>query len=180
MFTQAQPVGRPPQRSGQSETRVPFFVSLFNPLGRRLLRVGLPLGPNALLTVRGRKTGQPRTTPVAVVDLDGRRWIIGTFGEVNWVQNLRAAGQATITSNRRSQPLNAVELSTPEATAFYRDTLGPYVRRIPLGLGRFMLGSVLGAGDLLTDPEGAAHRHPLFELRPRPNDGSGVATAPTA
>jgi len=180
MFTQAQPVDGPPQRSGQSETRVPFFVSLFNPLGRRLLRVGLPLGPNALLTVRGRKTGQPRTTPVAVVDLDGRRWIIGTFGEVNWVQNLRAAGQATITSNRRSQPVNAVELSNPEATAFYRDTLGPYVRRIPLGLGRFMLGSVLGAGDLLTDPEGAAKRHPVFELRPRSNDGLGVATAPTA
>jgi deazaflavin-dependent oxidoreductase (nitroreductase family) len=176
MFTQAQPVDR--QRTGQS--RVPFFVSLFNPVGRRLLRAGLPLGPNALVTVRGRKTGQPRTTPVAVVDLDGRRWIIGTFGEVNWVQNLRAAGEATITSNRRAQPVSAVELSIPQASAFYRDTLGPYVRRIPLGLGHFILGTLLGARDLLTDPEGAAHRHPVFELRPRSSDGSGAPTVPTA
>ncbi len=180
MFTQTQPVDRHRQRPGQSETRVPFFVSLFNPIGRRLLRGGVPLGPNALLTVRGRKTGEPRTTPVAVVDLDGRRWIIGTFGEVNWVKNLRAAGQATITSNRRAQPVTAVELSIPEASAFYRDTLGPYVRQIPLGLGPFMLGTLLGARDLITDPDAAAHRHPVFELRPRSSDGSGAATVPTA
>jgi deazaflavin-dependent oxidoreductase (nitroreductase family) len=180
MFTQAQPIDRPPQGTGQAGTRVPFIVPLFNPIARRLLRVGLPLGPNSLLTVRGRKTGQPRSTPVAVVDLDDRRWIIGTFGEVNWVRNLRAAGQATITSNRRSQPVTAVELSTPEAAAFYRNTLAPYVRRIPLGLGGFILGSLLGASDLLTDPEGAAHRHPVFELRPRSSDGSDVATAPAS
>ena len=180
MFTQAQPIDRPPQPTGQADSRVPFIVPLFNPIARRLLRVGLPLGPNALLTVRGRKTGQPRSTPVAVVDLDDRRWIIGTFGEVNWVRNLRAAGQATITSNRRSQPVTAVELSTPEAAAFYRDSLAPYVRRIPLGLGGFMLGKLLGASDLLTDPEGAAHRHPVFELRPRSSDGSDAATAPTS
>jgi len=179
MFTQAQPIDRPPKRSAPSGTRVPFFVPLFNPIARRLLRVGLPLGPNSLLTVRGRTTGQPRTTPVAVVDLGDRRWVIGTFGEVNWVRNLRAAGEATITSNRRSQPVTAVELSIPEATAFYRDTLMPYVRRIPLGLGRFILGS-LGASDLLTDPDSAAKEHPVFELRPRSNNGSGAATAPTA
>jgi deazaflavin-dependent oxidoreductase (nitroreductase family) len=178
MITQTQPIDRPPQRSGGP--RVPFFVPLFNPIARRLLRVGLPLGPNALLTVTGRKTGQPRSTPVAVVDLGDRRWVIGTFGEVNWVRNLRAAGQATITSNRRTQPVSAVELSIPEAAAFYRDTLAPYVRRIPLGLGPVILGSLLGANDLLADPEVAAQQHPVFELRPRANDGSGVATAPTA
>ena len=99
MITQTQPID-PPQHAG---TRVPFFVPLFNPIARRLLRVGLPLGPNALLTVTGRKTGQPRSTPVAVVDLGGRRWVIGTFGEVNWVRNLRAAGQAT----RIAGPVNA-------------------------------------------------------------------------
>ena len=180
MFTQADPLDRSPQRREQAGPRVPFIVPFFNPIARRLLRVGLPLGPNALLTVRGRKTGQPRSTPVAVVDLDARRWIIGTFGEVNWVRNLRAAGQATITSNRRSQPVTAVELSIPQASAFYRDTLGPYVRRIPLGLGPFMLGTLLGASDLLTDPDGAAHRHPVFELRPRSSDGSDGATAPAS
>ena len=51
--------------------RVPGIVGLFNPLARRLLHAGVPLGPNALLTVRGRKSGQPRTTPVALVEVKG-------------------------------------------------------------------------------------------------------------
>jgi deazaflavin-dependent oxidoreductase (nitroreductase family) len=164
MAMQALPTDRPPQRSGPATTRVPFYVPFFNPVARRLLRVGLPMGPNAILTVRGRTSGQPRSTPVAVVTINGHRWVIGTFGEVNWVRNLRAAGQATITSNRRTQPVTSVELSPAEAVAFYRDTLAPYVRRIPLGLGPFMLGTVLGARELLTDPESAAKRHPVFEL----------------
>jgi len=164
MAMQALPTDPPPPRGGQATARAPFFVSLFNPLARRLLRLGLPLGPNAVLTVRGRTSGQPRSTPVALVAIGGRRWIIGTFGEVNWVRNLRAAGQATITSKRRSEPVTSKELSSAETVAFYRDTLGPYVRSLPLGVGPFLLGTVLGAGDLLTDPEGAAQRHPVFEL----------------
>ena len=158
----------PSPHPGRAEkTRVPFYVPLFNPVARRLLRVGLPLGPNAILTVRGRSTGQPRSTPVALVEIDGHRWIIGTFGEVNWVRNLRAAREATITSKRRTQPVSSVELSPAAAAAFYRDVLGPFVRRIPLGLGGFMLGTLLGAGELLTDPERAAQRHPVFELTVR-------------
>ena len=164
MAMHALPTDRPPQRGGHATSRAPFLVSLFNPIARRLLRLGVPLGPNAVLTVRGRNSGQPRSTPVALVAIDGHRWIIGTFGEVNWVRNLRAAGQATITSNRRALPVTSVELSPAETVAFYRDTLAPYVRSIPLGLGPFMLGTVLGAPELLTDPEGAAQRHPVFEL----------------
>ena len=80
----------------ESKTRVPSFVAFFNPVARRLLGVGIPMGPNALITVRGRKSGLDRTTPVALVELEGRRWIQSPFGEVNWVRNLRATGEATI------------------------------------------------------------------------------------
>ncbi len=84
----------------QSRLQVPSFVSVFSPLALRLIRRGVPLGPNALLTVRGRKSGLMRTNPVAVLARGGRRWVIGTFGEVNWVRNLRAAGEAV----RRPRP----------------------------------------------------------------------------
>src|SRR5207237_3165042 len=77
--------------------RVPALVGLFNPLARRILKVGPLLGPNALITVSGRKSGLPRTTPVALVEMDGKRWVIGTFGETNWVRNLRGRAR------RRSQ-----------------------------------------------------------------------------
>ena len=148
-------------------TRLPLLVSVFNPVARRLLRGGIPLGPNTLLTVRGRKSGQPRTTGVALVETGGRRWVVGTFGEVQWTQNLRAAGEGTLTRGRHKEPVEAVELDPEEAPAFFKDVLGPYVRRIPFGLGKWMLGSILGAPDILEDPVAAARRHPVFELHPR-------------
>jgi deazaflavin-dependent oxidoreductase (nitroreductase family) len=148
-----------------SPARAPKFVGFFNSIAERMLKVGVPMGPNALITVRGRKSGEPRTTPVALIEIDGRRWISSPYGEVNWVRNLRVAGEATITIGRRSQKVTAIELSSSERVTFFRDLMGPFVRRIPLGIGRWMIGSVLGARDILEDPAGAALRYPVFELR---------------
>jgi deazaflavin-dependent oxidoreductase (nitroreductase family) len=148
----------------ESKPRVPSFVGAFNPIARRMLGLGIPLGPNALITILGRKSGLDRTTPVALVEIDGRRWVIGTFGETHWVRNLRAAGEATITVRRRQEVVGAVELARPDGVEFFRNVLGPYVRKIPFGLGRWMLGSLLGAHDILQDPDVAADRHPVFEL----------------
>jgi deazaflavin-dependent oxidoreductase (nitroreductase family) len=143
----------------------PSFVDLFNPLARRMLGAGIPLGPNALITVRGRKSGLDRTTPVALVEIGGKRWVIGTFGETHWVRNLRAAGEATITVGRRRERVRAIELSHEAAAAFFRDVVGLYVRRIPFGLGRWLIGTVLGARDILDEPVAAAEHRPVFELR---------------
>src|SRR5436853_6256346 len=145
--------------------KAPSFVRFFNPIARRVLKVGALLGPNALITVQGRKSGIPRTTPIALVDLDGRRWVIGTFGETNWVRNLRSAGEATLTVGRRKEDVRANELTGEARVAFFRDTLGPYVRRLPVGVGPVLL-SILGAKDILQDPTGAAERRPVFELEP--------------
>jgi deazaflavin-dependent oxidoreductase (nitroreductase family) len=122
------------------------------------------LGPNALITVRGRKSGLDRTTPIALVEVDGRRWVIGTFGETHWVRNLRAAGEATITSGRKTEKVTAVELSPESSGAFFADVLRPMVERIPFGLGRFILGTVLGAKDILDDPIGSGATRPVFEV----------------
>jgi deazaflavin-dependent oxidoreductase (nitroreductase family) len=142
--------------------KAPSFVRLFNPVARRVLKVGALLGPNALITVRGRKSGVPRTTPVALVELHGGRWVIGTFGETNWVRNLRTAGEATLTVGREREEVIATELDVEARTAFFRDELGPYVRRIPLG---GLILSALGAKEILVDPAAAAEHRPVFELR---------------
>ena len=148
--------------SVSTPAKAPGFVGLLNPITRRLLRMGPLLGPNALITVRGRKSGAPRTTPVALVEIGGRRWVIGTFGEVNWVRNLRAAGEATVSVGGRHDDVKAVELTGEARTAFFRDVLAPYVRKIRVGP---LLLAVLGARELLTDPAGAAATRPVFELR---------------
>jgi deazaflavin-dependent oxidoreductase (nitroreductase family) len=143
---------------------VPSFVPLFNPVARRLMRLGVPMGPNALLSVRGRKSGLVRTTPVAMIRTGGRTWIVGTFGDVNWVRNLRASGQGVLTIGRRRQSMRATVLGRAEAEQFFAEVLGPYVRRLPFG--RLLLGSVLQARDILEDPHRAAESRPVFELHP--------------
>ncbi|TMD10385.1 MAG: nitroreductase family deazaflavin-dependent oxidoreductase [Chloroflexi bacterium] len=144
--------------------RAPFFVGIFNPVAQRLLGAGVPLGPNALLTVRGRKTGRPRSTPVALVEVGGRRWVAGTFGDVNWVRNLRVARAGRIAAHGHEDAVQAAELTPEEAAGFFKDVLGPYIRRVPLG--SWMIGSVLGAPEILDDPDAAARRIPVFELTP--------------
>ena len=141
--------------------KVPRIVPFFNPLAMRLLGRGLPLGPNALLTVRGRKSGVMRTTPVALVNIGGRRWVIGTFGNTNWVRNLREAGEGTISVGRKRQHLRARELSREETADFFGGTLLAYVKRIRVG---GLLLAILGARDIVEDPVGAAETHPVFEL----------------
>jgi deazaflavin-dependent oxidoreductase (nitroreductase family) len=150
----------------QPMTTAPAFVRASNPLSSRLLRLGMPAGPNVLLTVRGRTSGQPRTAPVAIVELDGRRWIIGAYGDVQWVRNLRAAGEGEIRVRGRTKSVVARELDQSEATDFYARILPLYVRRLPR-FGRLFARVLFGvaAPEIRSDPERAAVTRPVFELR---------------
>ena len=141
--------------------KVPRLVTFTNGFVSLLARLGLPLGPNMLLTVRGRKSGTPHTTPVAIIQVARRRWVQSPFGEVQWTRNLRAAGEATLTKGRRSEHVTATRLSEEEAAAFYQDILGPNLRRSPVSR---LLGRALGLNALVADPEGAAATHAVFEL----------------
>jgi deazaflavin-dependent oxidoreductase (nitroreductase family) len=134
---------------------------MFNPLARFLLAARVPLGPNGLITVRGRKSGQPRTTPVAIISVDGRRWIWAPWGEVHWVRNLRAAGAAIVTMRGVSEHVRAVELDPHERVGFFRDVLGPLARGIPLGVSFIRVVD----GVDVNRPLEAADGRPVFELR---------------
>jgi deazaflavin-dependent oxidoreductase (nitroreductase family) len=146
----------------------PALLRFFDPITKRLLGAGVAMGPNALITTRGRKSGLPRTTPVALVELEGRRWIQSPFGDVNWVQNLRASGEATLAFRKREESVTAIELGTDEAATFYGERLAPYFRRMPAAV-RWTVGSVIGMRDILEDPKKAAREHPVFELRTKPS-----------
>jgi deazaflavin-dependent oxidoreductase (nitroreductase family) len=141
-------------------THVPWFVPFVNPIARRLLAAGIPMGPNVLVTVRGRKSGLPRTTPLTIVELSGRRWLMSPYGEVNWVRNLRVAGRATISMGRSAEAVTAVELGPTEAVAFYRDVLGPRVKKTRVGA---WIVRHLDKVDV-NRPEEAAEGRPVFEL----------------
>jgi deazaflavin-dependent oxidoreductase (nitroreductase family) len=145
--------------------RAPGLIRLSNPLSRGLLRLGMPMGPNTLLTVRGRTSGEPRSAAVAVMEMDGKRWIIGAYGAVQWVQNLRAAGEGDIRLHGKTIHVRATELDREAATTFYRETLPAYVAHFPWigrAFAKVLFGSV--APEILSDPARAAETRPVFEL----------------
>jgi deazaflavin-dependent oxidoreductase (nitroreductase family) len=138
----------------------PWYVPLFSPIAQFLLKLGVPLGFNGLITIRGRKSGLPRTTPVAIIDVSGRRWVWAPWGEVNWVRNLRASGEATITVRRRDEEVRATELDPEERVGFFRDVMRPLAHRIPFGMTLIRLVD----GVDLDHPEDAAAGSRVFEL----------------
>jgi len=150
--------------------QAPAFVRRTGALTTRLLGAGVPMGPNAAVTIRGRTTGKPRTTPLAVVEIDGRRWLLGAYGDVHWTRNLRAAGEATIRVGSRDERVLARELDQDEATAWFRDVLMPYTARMG-SVWRHVGAAVLKAfaRDIVEDPAAAAAHRPVFELLSAPS-----------
>ena len=141
--------------------QAPWWVKAFGPIATRLLNARVPLGFNRLMTVRGRKSGLPHTTPLAVIERDGRRWVWAPWGQVNWVRNLRAAGAATIRVGSRDVEVRAIELAPSQRVTFFRDVLGPLARGIPFGVSFIRIVD----GVDLNDPIEAARGRPVFELR---------------
>ena len=146
-----------------SGARLPAHIKLLAPILQVLLAAGVPLGPNALITIRGRKSGLPRTTGVAIISVAGRRWIWCPWGEVQWVRNLRAAGRATITVRRRTEEVTATELEKTQRVAFFRDILRPLARGIRGGVTFIR---IVDGVDVNRPPEETAEGRPVFELHP--------------
>jgi deazaflavin-dependent oxidoreductase (nitroreductase family) len=161
-----------------------WLIRLLNPVFSRYLDLGLPGGPNVLLTVRGRSSGRRRSTPVALLEFDGRRFAQAPYGVVSWVRNLRAARQAVVRQGRHAEPVVAVELAPETAGAIMHAALAPYrlssllravvgpTTRPPIGVLHYFGVRV---DETLNQYVADARRHPVFELLPR----TALESAPT-
>ena len=101
-----------------------FVFKAGNAVQRGLLALGISLNDTALITVAGRKSGRPHSTPITMVEVDGQRYIQSPFGNVTWVKNLRAAGTATLSWGRRHETISATELSAEQAAPVIKAILG--------------------------------------------------------
>src|SRR6266852_799155 len=110
--------------------KAPMFVRIGNVLTLTLLRAGVKLVgpfiffgnyPMYLLTVRGRKSGQPRTVALALIERNGKRYLGSPYGIVDWVRNLRAVREAILTRGRRAETVTARELPPREAALVLRE-----------------------------------------------------------
>jgi deazaflavin-dependent oxidoreductase (nitroreductase family) len=153
--------------------RAPWAIRFLNPVVRAVFGAGVPAGPNVLLSVRGRSSGVERTFPVSLLEIDGRRYVQGAFGEVAWVRNLRASGVAVLRRGRTAETVRAVELDPETAGRIFHDALASYPRS--RSLGRFLGPEIRPPIAVLryfgiridtkpADYVAAVRRQPVFEL----------------
>lgn len=120
-----------------------------------ILRRGLAVGSQALLTVPGRTSGEPRSTPISVVTLDGERYLVSAFAEADWVKNVRAAGAGSLTRGKQTEVVRLLELPVPEREPVLR----AFLQQVPGGV-RFFESP---------DPDAvvaSASRYPVFRVAP--------------
>ncbi len=121
-----------------------------------LARLGLAGRRTHILTVAGRKSGRPYTTPVQLVIQDGQRWLVAPYGEREWVKNARAAGEVELTRAGRTTRHAIQELGPDEAAPVLRE----YLRSTPIVKSYFDAS----ADAPLEAFAAEASRHPVFLL----------------
>ena len=136
-----------------------FTRRLFNPLVGRLTRWGLSLKGSRILEVRGRTSGERRSTVVNLLTVDGTQYLVAPRGETQWVRNLRAAGgHGSLRLGRSREVFAATELGDAEKAPILR----AYLRAWAWEVGRFFDG--LTADSPSTDLEAAAPGFPVFRI----------------
>lgn len=117
--------------------RVNTFMRINNTVMSSLLRLGIKMWSFSLLIVRGRKSGKPIATPIAIFVQDQKRYLIASYGVVNWVRNLRAAGgEAMLTRGRHNEKICAIELSPEAAAPVFRAALRSGPPGVPAAIFR--------------------------------------------
>ena len=136
-----------------------FTRNVFNRAVALLTKAGLSVWGSRELRVRGRKSGEWRSTPVNLLTHGGRRYLVAPRGETQWVRNLRAAGgSGELRLGRRVEAFHATEI----ADADKEDVLRAYLKRWKAEVGVFFDG--VGADSPVEDVRRIAPRHPVFVL----------------
>ncbi len=141
----------------------PWWLKPANKVFIQMSRLGLIFGGESpvVLTVPGRKSGTPRSTPVTPMTVAGKRYVVGGFPGADWVKNARAAGEVTLSRGRTRERIRMVELSADDARPFLR----AFPTEVPTGVG-FMQRSGLVEQGRPDEFEALAGICPVFRLDP--------------
>ena len=137
-----------------------FTSNVFNPAVAGLTRIGVSFYGSRVLEVRGRKSGEPRRTPVNLLTYEGRRYLVAPRGQTQWVKNLRASGEGQLLVGRRSEGFTAIELGEEDKPPLLR----AYLKRWKWEVGQFFGGVGPDASD--AELERIGPDHPVFRLGP--------------
>ena len=135
-------------------------TSVFNEIVAWLTRRGLSVWGSRVLAVRGRRSGEWRTTPVNLLTHEGERYLVAPRGHTQWVRNLRAAGgTGELRVGRRVEAFTADEVADDEKPAVLR----AYLKRWKFEVGVFFDGVDASAPDATL--RRIAGGYPVFRLR---------------
>ncbi|HEX5403851.1 MAG TPA: nitroreductase family deazaflavin-dependent oxidoreductase [Pseudonocardiaceae bacterium] len=139
-------------------------TDFFNNVVARLTRMGFSVWGSRVLSVRGRKSGEMRSTPVNLLTVDGQRYLVAPRGHTQWVRNLRVAGEGELRVGRRTERFVPTELVDEDKPAILR----AYLKRWKFEVGVFFDGVDASASDakLLEIAPG----YPIFRIATAPKN----------
>jgi deazaflavin-dependent oxidoreductase (nitroreductase family) len=149
--------------------RPPWWLKPMNKIFMLVMRLGIPFGGTEspmVLTVPGRKSGKPRSTPITPFTVEGKRYVVGGFPGADWVRNVRAADIVILTQGRHSEPARMVELSAEDA----RPLLRAFPTLVPTGVS-FMKNAGLITEGRPEEFEALAGRCAVFRCDPLTENG---------
>jgi hypothetical protein len=136
--------------------RAPRWLKLVNPINRMLLTRGIGPASQRLLTIRGRRTGRPHTTPVAVVTVNGSRYAVAGYEGSDWVRNARAVGQGLLRRGPTIEHVSLTEIPVGERVPVLRE----FTQRVRGGR-RFLTVPARAPAEAFAN---SAPRHPVFRI----------------
>lgn len=117
--------------------------AIFNGAVGWFTKIGLPLAGSRVLSVRGRTTGEWRSTPVNPLRVDGERYLVSPRGHTQWVRNIRVSGEGRLSSGRRTEDFRVTELADDEKPPILRS----YLKAWAWEVGRFFENVDAGSPD---------------------------------
>ncbi|MGA2519835.1 MAG: nitroreductase/quinone reductase family protein [Acidimicrobiales bacterium] len=136
---------------------------IFNRVVASATALGLSVWGSRVLRVRGRQSGEWRSTPVNLLTVDGQRYLVAPRGETQWVRNLRVAGAGELVLGRRTELFSAEEVTDGEAKIAI---LRAYLRRWKVEVGRFFDGVSADSPD--AEMRRIVPEHPVFRVTTPP------------
>jgi deazaflavin-dependent oxidoreductase (nitroreductase family) len=140
-----------------------FTRNVFNRVVAALTRIGISVWGSRVLEVRGRKTGEPRRTPVNLLTLHGDRYLVAPRGHTQWVRNLRVAGEGDLLLGRRRERFAGAEVPDAEKEPILR----AYLARWKWEVGQFFGG--VDANSPSEELRRIAPDHPIFRVETPPS-----------
>ncbi|NUS29853.1 MAG: nitroreductase family deazaflavin-dependent oxidoreductase [Streptomyces sp.] len=135
-----------------------FTVNVFNRLVAWLTRRGFSVWGSRVLAVRGRKSGEWRTTPVNLLTVDGQHYLLAPRGHVQWTHNMRAASGGELHLGKNVDVFTAVEVADDDKVPLLR----AYLKRWKAEVGVFFDG--VGPDSPDADLRRIAPDHPVFRI----------------